>query len=349
MDTIYICMEHNLTFYNSDEIEQYSYEDKIKSIFSDGTSENTVKSYKSDLNYYVSWAFFSGLTTELPFPKADIIRFIVEHMEGIPSEVDLKLVEEGIKQKEGTHSISTIQRRVASISSMHNLRNLINPCEDKEVKVILRKSRTASVKRGWKPNQKSATTSEIIEKIIKTCEDDGNVGFRDKAIILFAFSSGGRRRSEVVSAKFSDLMKIPEGFLYTLPHSKTDQTGSEQLQVPIMGQAAHALQKWLDLLEEKNGYIFKALSPSGSILKKGITDKTFSRIVKKRVKLAGYDEKDFSGHSIRSGFMTEGGRKNINLMQLMELSGHKSVQVAKRYYRGGNITHNPASTILDQD
>jgi integrase len=342
-------MNNDIEKTDNKQVISYSYEEKLRNIFSDGTSENTIKSYKSDLNYFVGWAFFSGLNTELPFHKDDIIRFIVEHMEGIPEDVDNRLVEDGIKQKLGTHAISTIQRRIASLSSIHNLRNLENPCESKEIKILLKKSRTASVKRGWKPNQKSATTADVIEKIILSCEESNVTDVRDKAIILFAFSSGGRRRSEVVSVKFEDIQKIPEGYLYTLPYSKSDQTGQERLQVPIIGQAAKALEKWINLLDDKEGFIFKGLSPRGKILDKGITDKTFARIVKKRVKMAGYDEKDFSGHSIRAGFMTEGGRKNINLMQLMELSGHKSVQIAKRYYRGGNLLHNPAARILDDD
>ena len=75
----------------------------------------------------------------------------------------------------------------------------------------------------------------------------------------------------------------------------------------------------------------------------GLSNKTITNIVKKRAELAGYNPKDFASHSMRSGFITEGGRQNINIFQLMELSGHKSMQVAKGYYRTGNIENNPAS------
>ena len=320
---------------------------KVKSIFTDGTASNTIQAYKSDMNYIINWAFYSGVNSDLPLGKDVVIRFIVEHVEGLPEEVDLKLVENGIKQNLGPHSISTIQRRVAAISTYHKLYGHENPCEHTDVKTILKKAKRAQVRRGWKPNKKMATTADIIESLIQTCSQNDFIDIRDKAMILFAFSSGGRRRSEVVMASFSDIIKIPEGYLYTLPYSKTDQYGNDRLQVPIMGKAAIALEEWFSLIENKKGYIFRAFTPSGKITNEGVTDKTFNRIIKKRIKMAGYDEKDYSAHSIRSGFMTEGGRKNINILQLMELSGHKSVQIAKGYYRGGNILNNPASNLLD--
>lgn len=342
-------MANKLTL-NSDNALSYYDEDlnnKVKSIFNDGTASNTIQAYKSDMNYVASWAFHSNLNPELPFDKDMIVKFIVEHIEGLPEEVDRQLVEHGNKVNIGPHSISTVQRRVAAISTYHKLYGYDNPCEHRDVKTILKKAKRAQVRRGWKPNKKSATTADIIESMLETCSQDVLLDVRDKAMILFAFSSGGRRRSEVVIASFEDLKKIPEGFLYTLPYSKTDQYGNEQLQVPIMGKAAVALQEWIALIEERKGPIFRAFTPNGKITKSAVTDKTFNRIIKKRIKLAGYDENSYSAHSIRSGFMTEGGRKNINILQLMELSGHKSVQIAKGYYRGGNIMNNPASTLLD--
>ena len=320
---------------------------KVKSIFTDGTAANTIQAYKSDMNYITNWAFYSGLNSDMPLDKDIVVQFIVEHVEGLPDEIDQKLVEEGVKSDLGPHSISTIQRRVAAISTYHKLYGFENPCEHSDVKTILKKAKRAQVRRGWKPNKKMATTAEIIEDMIKTCSDEVLIDLRDKAMIMFAFASGGRRRSEVVMASFDDLTKVPGGYIYTLPYSKTDQYGNEQLKVPIMGKAAIALKEWLDCIEKEVGYVFRAFTPSGKITNSGLTDKTFNRIIKKRIKLAGYDDKVYSAHSIRSGFMTEGGRKNINILQLMELSGHKSVQIAKGYYRGGNILNNPASNLLD--
>ena len=53
-----------------------------------------------------------------------------------------------------------------------------------------------------------------------TC-DDSLRGLRDRALLLFAWSSGGRRRSEVVGATVENTRKVGEDYLYLLSHSKT--------------------------------------------------------------------------------------------------------------------------------
>lgn len=46
-----------------------------------------------------------------------------------------------------------------------------------------------------------------LEALIDTC-DDTLEGLRDRALLYFAFASGGRRRSEVAAADLSDLRLI---------------------------------------------------------------------------------------------------------------------------------------------
>ena len=42
--------------------------------------------------------------------------------------------------------------------------------------------------------------------MLATCTD-GLIGVRDRALLLFAFASGGRRRSEVASAVMENLVQ----------------------------------------------------------------------------------------------------------------------------------------------
>ena len=331
--------------YNNNQIDKAS-EEKLRSIFSDGTAENTLRAYRSDMKYFISWCEASGIEFELPVPKEIIIQFIVDHSEGLDETVDNILVDAKAKKELGTPAITTLTRRIASISSIHQQKSLHNPCADQDIKTLLRTVKRAALNRGYRPNKKAATTADIIEQMVNTC-DDTNIGIRDAALIMFAFSSGGRRSAEVSDAQLSDLYQVPEGYLYNLGTSKTIKSIEGMLQVPILGKAGRILHTWVQILNASEGPIFRAISPSGAITKNGISTKTVSNIVKKRVQLAGYDPKHFGSHSIRSGFITEGGRKNINLLQLMELSGHKSIQTAKGYYRTGNLKHNPASRLLD--
>jgi integrase len=62
--------------------------------------------------------------------------------------------------------------------------------------------------------------------MLATCTD-GLIGIRDRALLLFAFASGARRRSEVAGAVMENLVKInAQTYLYRLTHSKTDQAGT---------------------------------------------------------------------------------------------------------------------------
>ena len=320
--------------------------DKIHSIFEDGTSKNTIIAYKSDIEYILNWAEISHLEANLPLTPDTVLRFIIEHSEGIPTETDEKLVNLGFKTRLGPHKVSTIDRRIAAISSVHKTKGFQNPCDDPRIKELMKKVRKAAVNRGYKPTKKSATTADILNQMIATC-GESNIDIRDRAVLLFAFASGGRRSSEVSSASLNEIYQVPDGYIYSLGATKSDQLGKEDLKVPILGTAGEALRKWINLLGDDDGPLFRAIAPNGSVTKNGISNKTITNIVKKRAELAGYNPKDFASHSMRSGFITEGGRQNINIFQLMELSGHKSMQVAKGYYRTGNIENNPASRMLD--
>lgn len=343
-------MSDNIINQNQDtnSIIDFDTSEKIKQIFVDGTAKNTLLAYKSDFEYFVCWAKMNAMPCELPFDKDVVIKFIVDHLYGLPDDIDDALIEVGMKAKKGPHKISTIQRRIAAISSIHKLKKLSNPCDDSDVKLMLKKAKKAAAKNGYKINKKTATTADILGEMLSQC-DDSIVGIRDRAILMFAFSSGGRRRSEVVSANIEDLQKVPNGYLVSLGVTKTDQTGEQNLQVPVLGASGSALEAWLNKIgNPQYGPLFRALTPKLTVTNKRLNDKAIPRIVKRLAEKAGYDPRDFSGHSMRSGFITEGGRQNINIFQLMELSGHKSIQTAKGYYRTGNIVNNPASTMLDK-
>ena len=75
------------------------------------------------------------------------------------------------------------------------------------------------------------------------------------------------------------------------------------------------------------------------------SDKTVATIIKKRAELAGLDPSMFSGHSLRSGFITEGGRQGKNISDIMAMSGHKTVGIALSYYQAGNALSNPAAGL----
>ncbi len=167
---------------------------------------------------------------------------------------------------------------------------------------------------------------------------------RDKAILLFAFSTGGRRRSEVSAARYENLDAMRGGFVYRMPMSKNDQEG-KGCQLPVMGPAAKALRAWIKVAQITDGWLFRAIR-RGKITKDPITPATVNAIVKQRVEMVGRDPQHYGAHSLRRGFVTEGGRQGMSIGEIMQLSTHRDVRTAIMYYEEGEVMRNPAGRLM---
>lgn len=87
--------------------------------------------------------------------------------------------------------------------------------------------------RGDFSNPKEALARNPLEAMLATCTD-GLIGISDRALLLFAWASGGRRRSAVTGAVMEQLTRVDAApYLYRLGHSKTDQLGAGRQNVPL--------------------------------------------------------------------------------------------------------------------
>jgi len=103
----------------------------------------------------------------------------------------------------------------------------------------------------------------ILERMVATCTD-GLHGVRDKAILLVAFGSGGRRRSEIANFQAEDLRESEDGYILRLRKNKTDQEGDGN-DVPVFGKAARALDTWLKASGVQSGHLFRGINNDGEI------------------------------------------------------------------------------------
>ena len=147
-------------------------------------------------------------------------------------------------------ALNTVLHRLAVLSSAHQVREHANLVKDAAAQELVRRIRRAYAARGVRPVQKTALTRDPLERMLATCTD-GLIGVRDRALLCFAFASGGRRRSEVARARMENLVKInDQTYLYRLTHSKADQAGSAhhpEADKPLRGRAAEALTAWLEV------------------------------------------------------------------------------------------------------
>lgn len=311
-------------------------------IISEYSSENTYRAHVGDLIYFQAWLSAVGFTFTKPISDQDILTFIVQHAEGINPEIDAKLVSQGYKSNVGPHKLATIKRRIASLSVFLESAKLPNPVHSKDVKLLLSK---LTKKYGASRPSGKAITKDILDDMLDTCKEK-LIDIRDKSLLLFTWGSGGRRRSEVTSADIKNLTKTADGeFTYTIPKSKTDQEGKGFV-VPVKGKVAKALNDWLGVSGITEGKIFRSVNKWGHI-GRPLSDIDVNRIVKDRLKKAGYDKTQFNAHSLRSGFVTEAGKRQKPLGDVMAMTTHKNVGTVMKYYQSGNIINNSAANLAD--
>lgn len=328
----------------------------VDELLREGESKNTMASYKSALRYWAAWyGIRYGSQIQLPVPSPCVMQFIVDHAERttdkglvseLPALIDRTLVQAGYKGKLGALAHNTLVHRIAVLSKAHQVRELKNPCQDLTVRELLSRTRKAYAKRGALPQKKEALTKDPLQAVLATC-DDSLRGKRDRALLLFAWASGGRRRSEVTGADMQFLKPIPEGFVYNLAYSKTNQAGVDlpENNKPLLGAAAVALTVWLQASGIGSGAIFRSVRKGGH-LGEALSPAAVRDIVKKRCVQAGI-EGEFSAHSLRSGFVTEASRQKVSLAETMAMTGHHSVATVMGYFRIDSLTHNTAAKLLD--
>jgi integrase len=330
-------------------------EESVRALLQEGQSANTARSYASALRYWAAWFRLRyRAAIALPVPVPVVLQFIVDHVERVldsgarahdlPPAIDDALVRAGFKGSAGVPKLATVMHRLSVLSKAHTLREQPNPVRDIQVQELVRRVRRAHAQRGELSTPRQALTKDPLEAMLATCSD-GLIGIRDRALLLFAWASGGRRRSEVTRAVMEQLIAIDENtYLYRLVHSKTDQTGAaNHVEKPILGVAAHALMAWLQASAVTEGAIFRRIR--GSRVAEALEPQAVRAIVRRRAQLAGLAG-DFSAHSLRSGFMTEAGRQNVPLAEAMALTGHRSVQTALRYFQTGAVQQTRAANLL---
>lgn len=311
---------------------------EIDNIIVSSKATNTIRAYNGDLKYFWGWAKVAfNMSESYPVSKALVQRFILDHAKGLDPKIENELINNNIKARIGKHSITTIERRVAAISYIHSFKGFENPCPNiGRLFSALKKSEKNS---GGGTVKKKAILWATLKKMIDTLNQDIIIKRRDKAILLFAFFSGGRRRSEVANAEYKDLTRTKRSYLYQLRKSKFDQHGKGISLAITESKAVTAIDLWLLDGGIKGGYIFRAIR-NGKVSDKKITSKTVSLIVKKCIEKIGLNPDEYGAHSLRSGFITEAGLQNRPILEIMKMTGHTNPQTLFGYYNAGNVINN---------
>ena len=289
-------------------------------------AKNTIRAYKSDFNDFGLFCAQNGFKS-------------------LPSEakiISLYLTQLSTKEVK----ISTIKRRLVSIGVIHRLKG--HYLDTKHPLIVENlmgiKRRKGSIQKGKKPlliNSLKIIINVIDEQKMKEIKK-----LRDRSILLIGFS-GGFRRNELVSLDYEDLEFVEEGLKINLRKSKTDQFSEGAIKaLPYFKNSQYcpvvSLRNWLDVAKINSGALFRRFSKGSRLIEKRLTDQTVALLIKEYLQSAGIDNKNYSGHSLRSGFATSAAESGADERSIMTMTGHKSSEMVRRYIKEANLFKNNA-------
>jgi integrase len=79
--------------------------------------------------------------------------------------------------------------------------------------------------------------------------------------------------------------------------------------------------------------VFRAVALGGKVSDQPLADDSASRIVKRYARRVGLEVATFSGHSLRSGFLTSAAESGANVFKMAEVSRHRSLDTLRGYVR----------------
>ena len=324
--------------------------ERLAELWERTTPPSTQRARDGARAYFAAWyrASFGG---EMPLPVGVevVVRFVTDHYEGLPHAIERELVEAGIKRP-GPHSVSTIQSRLAHLSKLHTNHGHDSPTRTPVVRELLARLRRDRAAQGGVRKARAADLV-VLDRLVGAClrnvgpdatRAERLRGLRDAALFLGAWDAGGRRRSEITGLRIEELDDDGEGMAWRLGRSKTDPEG-RGLELWIGPRAASAIREWIADAGITEGAVFRPVNRHGHVGPKALTGRSMAQIVKDRAAEAGLDPERFSAHSLRAGFVTEGGKRGYSLQEIMRLSGHRSAEVALGYHQAGAARLNRAA------
>ena len=287
---------------------------------------NTVRAYKSDFKDFGLFCAQNGFESLPSEPK--IVSLYLTFL----STKDAKM--------------STLKRRLVSIGVIHKLKGFYLDTKHPSIieNIMGIKRRKGSIQKGKKP-----ILISNLKNIINVIDEQNNGDIkrlRDRSIILIGFS-GGFRRNEIVSLDFDDLDFVQEGLKIQIRRSKTDQFGEGLVKaLPYFDNAKYcpviSLKNWIEISKINSGPLFRRFIKGSKLSENRLTDQTVALLIKEYLRLGGIDSKNYSGHSLRSGFATSAAESGAEERDIMAMTGHKSTEMVRRYIKEANLFKNNA-------
>lgn len=291
--------------------------EQAKEYVAHSKADNTLRAYRSDWRSFEDWCNGQGAHALPAAPE--VVALYLTFLAG-----------QGIKS-------STIQRRVTAISQAHQAAGVDNPTRHQAVKAVM-----AGIRRvhGTRQEGKAPALTDDIRAMLDTLPQN-LLGLRDRALLLVGFA-GALRRSELVGLDVANVEQTKQGLVVTLYRSKTDQEGAgRKVGVPYGSNPdtcpVRAFQGWLEASGITSGPLFRSVNRHGQLQAGRLSDKAVALVVKRAAEAAGLDATRYAGHSLRAGLATAAAAAGVSERAIMNQTGHRSVNMVRRYIREGSL------------
>jgi len=305
--------------------------DRARGYVQAASSANTRKAYAADWKHFSAWCRRSGLAPLPPHPQT-VGLYITACASGA--------AERGVKG----NSVSTIDRRLSSLSWNYAQRGLTLDRKDRHIATVLSGIRKSHAR---PPVQKEAVLAEDIIAMVETLDRGTLRGLRDRAMLLIGYA-GGLRRSEIVGLDLKPdqtedgrgwIEILDEGVLVTL----RGKTGWREVEVGRGSSDATcpvaAVETWIKFARLAHGPLFRRVTGKGKVVGPDrLNDKEVARLVKRAAMAAGVrgDLSEieralkFSGHSLRAGLASSA---EVDERYVQKQLGHASAEMTRKYQR----------------
>ena len=282
-------------------------------------SENTRVAYEKAWQCFSLWCQRVGLVPEAARAE-DIVKFLVA------------MASEGSIGGRKPLALNTLRLYRSGLNDRWRSLGAPSPASATMVDEVLRGLARVC---GDTPRQVKALREYEILEMLESC-NRGLHGLRDAAVLSLGFAAA-LRRSELCHLRTTDLdRRGSEGVLVHVRRSKTDAKGVGQSVAVIEGKAIKPIQRverWLRASGIAKGYVFQTLLRGGVASGRPIDPGEVARIVKRHARRIGLDPQEYSGHSLRAGFVTSAAVHHARLDKIMEITRHKSPATVLRYIR----------------
>ncbi len=303
-------------------------EESVRQYARASKAPNTVRAYRSDLGDFTMWCTDHQLT---PIPATpEMVALYITALAGAGARP------------------STIQRRLSAISQAHQLSgHEPSPTQSPIVRTTMAEIRRTLA---MAPAQKAAVVTAELRTLLAVTPADTLAGRRDHAPLLVGFA-GGFRRGELVALDVEDVEETEEGLRVRVQRSKSDQEGEgREVGIP-RGQKpetdpVRALRAWRAAAGIDSGPLFRPVNRHDTVQDRRLTAEGVAMVVKRAAERAGLDPARYAGHSLRSGLATAAAAGGAPERAIMRQTGHRSVEMVRRYIRAGSLFQENAAVYV---